>query len=171
MHKADGTLLTIYQGLYNFTGTVTETNSGFSPNNTDNVGAKDESPRVVCTSENFNECNLDSLNSVSPKQLNDNLAKVINVTADYVLTGEESGYILEINSKSDITVIVPAGLQQGFQVEIVNITGVNVSFKAEENLLSYEGWTQLSGILSNAKLRNRGDKQWVLTGDLLASLK
>jgi hypothetical protein len=390
VHKADGTLLAIYQGLYNVTGTVTETNSGFSPNNTDNVGAKDESPRVVCTSENFNECNLDSLffnriqfevdqkrqsqnvsirkspdgiykislpaissnavgsqaasgaatgtgtteptnnaanniwefkqiklndsalanqitdgafefsngalyftskglrqrvvlnsNSseivksseisaallnntkdtlfkvsgghnvilkttgsgtvvlpekgrlvtteeltpvfdrlskldasvsdvkvpeidaakiktgmldvaripdlgiekitglqerldslkpVSSKQLNDNLVKVVNVTADYVLTGEESGYILEINAESDLTVIVPAGLQQGFQVEIVNITGVNVFFKAEENLLSYEGRTQLSGVLSNAKLRNRGDKQWVLTGDLLASL-
>ena len=112
---------------------------------------------------------LDSLNPVSSKQPNDNLAKVVNVTADYVLTGEESGYILEINSESDLTVIVPAGLQQGFQVEIVNITGVNVSFKAEENLLSYEGRTQLSGALSNAKLRNRGDKQWVLTGDLLAS--
>jgi hypothetical protein len=114
---------------------------------------------------------LDSLNPVSSKQLNDNLAKVVNVTADYVLTGEESGYILEINSKSDLTVIVPAGLQQGFQVEIVNITGVNVSFKAEENLLSFEGRTQLSGAFSNAKPRNRGDKQWVLTGDLLASLK
>ena len=113
---------------------------------------------------------LDSLNPVSSKQLNDNLAKVVNVTADYVLTGEESGYILEINSKSDVTVIVPAGLQQGFQVEIVNITGVNVFFKAEENLLSYEGRTQLTGVLSNAKLRNRGDKHWVLTGDLLASL-
>jgi hypothetical protein len=61
VHKADGTLVAIYQGLYTFTGAVTETNSGFSPNNTDNVGAKDESPRVVCTSENFNECNLDSL--------------------------------------------------------------------------------------------------------------
>jgi hypothetical protein len=114
---------------------------------------------------------LDSLNPASSKQPNDNLAKVVNVTADYVLTGEESGYILEINSESDLTVIVPAGLQQGFQVEIVNITGVNVSFKAEENLLSYEGRTQLSGAFSNAKLRNRGDKQWVLTGDLLASLK
>jgi hypothetical protein len=123
---------------------------------------------------------LDSLNPASSKQLHDDkppevsydnsLAKVINVTADYVLTGEESGYILEINSESDLTVIVPAGLQQGFQVEIVNITGVNVFFKAEENLLSYEGRTQLSGALSNAKLRNRGDKQWVLTGDLLASL-
>ena len=113
---------------------------------------------------------LDSLSPVSSKQPNDNLAKVINVTTDYVLTGEESGYILEVNSESDLTVIVPAGLQQGFQVEIVNITGVNVSFKAEENLLSYEGRTQLSGALSNAKLRNRGDKQWVLTGDLLASL-
>ena len=61
VHKADGTLLAIYQGLYSFTGTVSETNSGFSPNNTDNFGAQDESPRIVCDSENFNECNLDSL--------------------------------------------------------------------------------------------------------------
>jgi len=352
VHKVDGTLLATYQGLYNFTGTVNETNSGFSPNNTDNVGAEDESPRVVCTSENFNECNLDSLffnriqfevdqkkqsqnvnirkssdgiykislpailsnavnsqaavatvttnptsvntthlvdKSVTEAKLaddsitdvkvaaidaakiktgtldvaripalgidkitglqerlskidiifsqlnilsatpspapkgddpftnpnppglkveyidpygpapkvriddpstlltdevkvagyNDDLAKVVNVTADYVLTGEESGYTLEINSESAMKVIIPAGLTQGFQVEIVNITGVPVSFiSTSENLLSFEGRTQLSGAFSSAKLRKRVivketdnkmqiDNQWILIGDLL----
>ena len=76
-------------------------------------------------------------------------------------------------------VIIPAGLTQGFQVEIVNITGVPVSFiSTSENLLSFEGRTQLSGAFSSAKLRKRVivketdnkmqiDNQWILIGDLL----
>lgn len=102
-------------------------------------------------------------------------AKVVEKTANYTLTGSDSGQVITVNSASAVTITLPQtsteSISQGFQVAIIRRGAGTVTVAIEgsdtiESVTSYVSIANQYGSASVVKIVAGSPNTWSLIGDL-----